>query len=114
MDWGGGRGAGGVQLLAPILKGGATSGLGAAPPNQQLLYDAGVAAWELTFHPPATKLMPGCGGHFPPSPPSPPPATPPPHPPPGSSPCRRTTGHQTALAAPAAPRASVSDCPTPA
>lgn len=52
--------AGGVQLLAPILEGAATTGM-AAPPNQQLLYDAGVATWELTFHEPAVKLMPPCG-----------------------------------------------------
>ena len=48
--------AGGVQLLAPILRGAAANS-GGQPPNQQLLYDAGVAAWELTYHPPAAQQM---------------------------------------------------------
>ena len=44
--------AGGVQLLAPLLRG--ASG---ATPNQQLLYDAGLAAWQLTFYQPAAQIM---------------------------------------------------------
>lgn len=52
--------AGGVQLLAPILRG-AAANAGGQPPNQQLLYDAGLATWELTFHRPAVQLMPQSG-----------------------------------------------------
>lgn len=44
--------AGGVQLLAPLLRG--ASG---PSPNQQLLYDAGLAAWQLTFYQPAAEIM---------------------------------------------------------
>jgi len=49
-----------VQLLAPILKGAAASS-GGQPPNQQLLYDAGLATWQLSFHQPAAQLMPSAG-----------------------------------------------------
>lgn len=43
---------GGVQLLAPLLR-----GASAASPNQQLLYDAGLAAWQLTFYHSAAEIM---------------------------------------------------------
>lgn len=49
-----------MQLLAPILRG-AAANAGGQPPNQQLLYDAGLATWELTFHRPAVQLMPQSG-----------------------------------------------------
>lgn len=52
--------AGGVQLLAPVLRG-AEASAGGQPPNQQLLYNAGLATWELTFHQPAAQLMPQSG-----------------------------------------------------
>ena len=49
-----------MQLLAPILRGAAANS-GGQPPNQQLLYDTGLATWELTFHRPAVQLMPQSG-----------------------------------------------------
>ena len=52
--------AGGVQLLPPLMKGAVTAP-GGQQANQQLLYDAGLSAWQLTFHPPAVQLMPNCG-----------------------------------------------------
>lgn len=53
--------SGGVQMLAPLLERGVTSGSSASLPNQQLLYDTGMCTWELSYHPPAAKLMPSCG-----------------------------------------------------
>ena len=44
--------AGGVALLAPLLR-----GAGAPAANQQVLYDAGLAAWQLTYYRPAAEIM---------------------------------------------------------
>ena len=50
--------ASGPSLLAPLLRS-ATSGSGAAQPapSHQLLYEAGLCAWQLTFYHPAAQAM---------------------------------------------------------
>ena len=50
--------ASGASLLAPLLRS-ATSGSGAAQPapSHQLLYEAGLCAWQLTFYHPAAQAM---------------------------------------------------------
>ena len=47
----------GVQLLAPLLRQSSQSG----PSNQQLLYEAGLCVWQLTFLPEATSVMGSSG-----------------------------------------------------
>ena len=54
--------ASGASLLAPLLRSAAPSGsAGAAQaaqaPSSQLLYEAGLCAWQLTFYPPAAQAM---------------------------------------------------------
>ena len=50
--------ASGASLLAPLLRS-ATSGSGGQPvaPSHQLLYEAGLCAWQLTFYKPAAQAM---------------------------------------------------------
>jgi len=43
---------GGVALLAPLLR-----NAGAPAANQQVLYDAGLGVWQLTFYRPAAEIM---------------------------------------------------------
>ena len=50
--------AGGVALLAPLLR-----GAGAPAANQQVLYDAGLAVWQLTYYRPAAEIMGTTGEH---------------------------------------------------
>ena len=45
--------AGGIQLLAPLIRAGAT----ASPPNNQLLYEVGLCAWQLSYYQPAAEAM---------------------------------------------------------
>ncbi|KAK9845988.1 hypothetical protein WJX81_007801 [Elliptochloris bilobata] len=47
--------SGGVALLAPLLRAGAAGGPGA--PSSQLLYEAGLAVWQLSFYQPAAAAM---------------------------------------------------------
>ena len=47
----------GVQLLAPLLRQSSQSG----PSNQQLLYEAGLCVWQLTFLPEAASVMGSSG-----------------------------------------------------
>ncbi len=47
----------GVQLLAPLLRQSSQSG----PSNQQLLYEAGLCVWQLTFLPEAAGVMGSSG-----------------------------------------------------
>lgn len=49
--------AGGVGLLSPLLKG--SSAGGQPPPSHQLLYEAGLCVWQLTFYPAAAQAMAG-------------------------------------------------------
>ncbi len=51
------RVSGSVQLLAPLLR----SNASAAAPNQQLLYEAGMCVWQLTFYEPAAEAMGSSG-----------------------------------------------------
>ena len=51
------RVSGSVQLLAPLLRSNASS----AAPNQQLLYEAGMCVWQLTFYEPAAEAMGSSG-----------------------------------------------------
>lgn len=51
------RVSGSVQLLAPLLR----SNASAAAPNQQLLYEAGMCVWQLTFYEPAAQAMGSSG-----------------------------------------------------
>jgi V-type H+-transporting ATPase subunit H len=55
--------AGGPALLAPLLKGasGGSSSSAQQAPSHQLLYEAGLCAWQLTFYPPAAQAMVGVG-----------------------------------------------------
>ena len=48
---------GSVQLLAPLLR----SSTQSAAPNQQLLYEAGLCVWQLTFYEPAAEAMGSSG-----------------------------------------------------
>ena len=50
--------ASGASLLAPLLRS-ATTGSGGQPvaPSHQLLYEAGLCAWQLTFYKPAAQAM---------------------------------------------------------
>ena len=48
---------GSVQLLAPLLRSNASS----TAPNQQLLYEAGMCVWQLTFYEPAAEAMGSSG-----------------------------------------------------
>jgi len=41
-----------VALLAPLLR-----NAGAPAANQQVLYDAGLGVWQLTFYRPAAEIM---------------------------------------------------------
>ncbi|EIE21667.1 vacuolar ATP synthase subunit H [Coccomyxa subellipsoidea C-169] len=51
--------ASGASLLAPLLRGaaGAGSSSGQPPPSAQLLYEAGLCVWQLTFYAPASQAM---------------------------------------------------------
>lgn len=51
--------SGGVALLAPLLRAGAAGGPGA--PSSQLLYEAGLAIWQLSFYQPAAAAMGSAG-----------------------------------------------------
>ena len=51
--------SGGVALLAPLLRAGAAGGPGA--PGSQLLYEAGLALWQLSFYQPAAAAMGSAG-----------------------------------------------------
>lgn len=51
------RVSGSVQLLAPLLR----SNASATAPNQQLLYEAGMCVWQLTFYEPAAQAMGSSG-----------------------------------------------------
>lgn len=56
--------ASGASLLAPLLRGAGAaasgaSSLSAPPPSAQLLYEAGLCVWQLTFYPPAVQAMAG-------------------------------------------------------
>jgi V-type H+-transporting ATPase subunit H len=53
--------ASGASLLAPLLRGaaGAGSSSGQPPPSAQLLYEAGLCVWQLTFYPAAAQAMAG-------------------------------------------------------
>ncbi len=51
--------SGGVQLLAPLLR---IQGIPA--PNPQMLYDAALCVWSLTFFPPACHVMHKAGRSF--------------------------------------------------
>jgi V-type H+-transporting ATPase subunit H len=51
---------GGVQLLAPLLRAGSGQG-STAPPSQQLLYEAGLCVWQLTYYQPAAQAMGSTG-----------------------------------------------------
>lgn len=51
--------AGGAALLSPLLKGSVAHGQPA--PSHQLLYEAGLCVWQLTFYPPAAQAMAGVG-----------------------------------------------------
>ncbi|BDA44912.1 V-type proton ATPase subunit H [Coccomyxa sp. Obi] len=57
--------ASGASLLAPLLRGGAGSSSAQPPPSHQLLYEAGLCVWQLTFYPPALQAM--AGAHIVPS-----------------------------------------------
>ena len=48
---------GSVQLLAPLLR----SSTQSSAPNQQLLYEAGMCVWQLTFYEPAAEAMGSSG-----------------------------------------------------
>lgn len=48
---------GSVQLLAPLLRSSSQN----AAPNQQLLYEAGLCVWQLTFYEPAAEAMGSSG-----------------------------------------------------
>ncbi|KAK9811416.1 hypothetical protein WJX72_003647 [[Myrmecia] bisecta] len=50
--------AGGVQLLAPLLRQSAAAGPATSP---QLLYEAGLCAWQLSYYPPAAEVMATAG-----------------------------------------------------
>lgn len=45
--------AGGVQLLAPLIR----AGNNVATGNNQLLYEAGLCAWQLSYYQPAAEAM---------------------------------------------------------
>lgn len=51
------RVSGSVHLLAPLLRSNAAQ----AAPNQQLLYEAGMCVWQLTFYEPAAEAMGSSG-----------------------------------------------------
>lgn len=51
--------SGGVALLAPLLRAGSAGGPGA--PGSQLLYEAGLALWQLSFYQPAAAAMGSAG-----------------------------------------------------
>ena len=51
------RVSGSVQLLAPLLRSNAAQ----AATNQQLLYEAGMCVWQLTFYEPAAEAMGSSG-----------------------------------------------------
>ncbi len=58
--------ASGASLLAPLLRGGTGSSSSAqTPPSHQLLYEAGLCVWQLTFYSPALQAM--AGAHIVPS-----------------------------------------------
>ena len=46
-----------MQLLAPLLR----SSTQSSAPNQQLLYEAGLCVWQLTFYEPAAEAMGSSG-----------------------------------------------------
>ena len=50
--------AGGVALLAPLLR-----GAGAPAANQQVLYGTGLGVWQLTYYRPAAEIMGTTGAH---------------------------------------------------